>query len=68
MLYEVITKPRYIRINVDKESVVKAMEDCNVYVGDEFNLGLAKRKAIYKNYPEALPDVPVVDAERNNFV
>lgn len=56
-------KPRYIRINVDKESVVKAMDDCNVYVGDEFNLGLAKRKAIYKNYPGALPDVPVVDAE-----
>ncbi len=34
------------------------MEECSVLVADEFNVGLSKRKAIYKNYSEAFPDVP----------
>lgn len=56
-------KPRYINGKADKQAVKRAMEECPVTVDDEFNLGLTKRKAIYKNYPEALPDVPVVEAE-----
>ena len=55
-------KPRCINIKGDLKSVYRAMEACPVYIPDTFNLGMAKRKAIYKNYPEALPDVPVVDA------
>jgi heterodisulfide reductase subunit A2 len=39
------------------------MEECTDMVPDEFNFGLTQRKAIYKNYPEALPDVPVVDVD-----
>ena len=56
-------KPRCINIKADLTSVKRAMTECPVEIYDEFNQGMAKRKAIYKNYPEALPDVPVVDAE-----
>ncbi len=60
---EIKVKPRHINGKMDKQTVKRAMDDCRIYVDDPFNLGLAKRKAIYKNYPEALPDVPVVDME-----
>lgn len=56
-------KPRYINLKADLRSVQRAMEECPVKIEDTYNLGMAERKAIYKNYPEALPDVPVVDAE-----
>jgi heterodisulfide reductase subunit A len=56
-------KPRYIKGKADYALVQNAMSECSTYIHDEFNFGLAKRKAIYKNYPEALPDVPVVDVE-----
>jgi len=60
---DVRVKPRFINGKADKQAVSQALEECPVYVYDDFNLGLSKRKAIYKNYPEAFPDVPVVDAE-----
>jgi heterodisulfide reductase subunit A2 len=60
---DVKVKPRYIKSKADRQMVNKVMEDCPVLVADEFNFGLSKRKAIYKNYPDALPDVPVVDME-----
>lgn len=59
---DVKVKPRFINGKADKQAVKRAMEECPVFIHDEFNFGMAKRKAIYKNYPEALPDVPVVDA------
>jgi heterodisulfide reductase subunit A2 len=60
---DIKVKPRYINGKADKLAVKRAMEECPVSVDDAFNVGLTKRKAIYKNYPEALPDVPVVEAE-----
>jgi Heterodisulfide reductase, subunit A and related polyferredoxins len=60
---DINVKPRYINPNADKQAVRRAMAECPVEMDDEFNLGLTKRKAIYKNYPGALPDVPVVNAE-----
>lgn len=60
---EIKVKPRYINGKMDKQSVKRVMDDCPVTVRDAFNEGLTTRKAIYKNYPEALPDVPVVDME-----
>lgn len=60
---EIKVKPRYINGKVDKQAVKRTMDDCQVTVRDAFNEGLTTRKAIYKNYPEALPDVPVVDME-----
>ncbi len=52
---------RYIAQNYDTALLQAAIEECNIFVPDEFNYGFSERKAIYKNYPEALPDVPVVD-------
>ncbi|MEI8086810.1 MAG: CoB--CoM heterodisulfide reductase iron-sulfur subunit A family protein [Paludibacter sp.] len=60
---DIKVKPRHINPNADKKAVKRAMDECPVTVHDDFNLGLVERKAIYKNYPEALPDVPVVVAE-----
>jgi len=60
---EIKVKPRYINSKMDKQSVKRVMDDCQVTVRDAFNEGLTARKAIYKNYPGALPDVPVVDME-----
>ena len=53
--------PRYITANADQEKLKKAMSECPVEVPNVFRYGLANRKAVYKNYPEALPDMPVVD-------
>lgn len=60
---DIKVKPRYINSKADKQTVKQAMEACTVTIPDSFNYNLITRKAIYKNYPEALPDVPVVDVE-----
>ncbi|MDO8525848.1 MAG: CoB--CoM heterodisulfide reductase iron-sulfur subunit A family protein [Candidatus Omnitrophota bacterium] len=36
---------------------------CPVKVDSEFNLGLGKRPAIYVPFPQAIPNVPVIDRE-----
>ncbi|PKP00125.1 MAG: hypothetical protein CVU13_01025 [Bacteroidetes bacterium HGW-Bacteroidetes-8] len=56
-------RPRYINTKANYDLVVKALNECPVYVEDEFNLGLVKRRAIYKNYPDAMPNIPVADIE-----
>jgi len=60
---DVRVKPRFINGKADLQAVQNAMNDCTVLVDDDFNFGFTKRKAIYKNYPGALPDVPVVNAD-----
>jgi heterodisulfide reductase subunit A len=60
---DVKVKPRFINSRSDIQTVQKAMEECTVFVEDDFNMGFSKRKAIYKNYPEALPNVPVIVPE-----
>jgi heterodisulfide reductase subunit A len=60
---DVKVKPRYINPKADKSVFKAAMEECAIKVKDEFNYGLSERKALYTNYPDALPDVPVVDIE-----
>lgn len=37
-------------------------EKCPTKVSSEYNLGLGKRKAIYINFPQAVPNKPVIDA------
>ena len=54
-------KPRFIVPGYDKNKLKEAIEKCTDEVADEFNFGLVKRKAIYKNYDGALPDIPVID-------
>ncbi|MBL7166053.1 MAG: CoB--CoM heterodisulfide reductase iron-sulfur subunit A family protein [Dehalococcoidales bacterium] len=38
-------------------------EKCPVEVDSEFDRGLSKRKAIFRPFPEAVPNVPVIDRE-----
>jgi heterodisulfide reductase subunit A len=60
---EVKINPRYLVKNYDKGLLDKAIEECKNDVPDPFNYGMTSRKAIYKNYPGALPDTPVVDGK-----
>ncbi len=39
------------------------IEKCPVKVTSEFDAGLAKRKAIYTPFPQAVPNVPVIEKE-----
>jgi heterodisulfide reductase subunit A len=36
---------------------------CPIEVADDFNYGLTTRKAIYRSYPDALPNTPAIDWE-----
>ncbi len=53
--------PRYIIPGCDKNKLKDAINKCADEIPDEFNFNLTKRKAIYKNYEEALPDIHVID-------
>ncbi len=63
MEIKVRIKPRYVKPDCvfDMDKFEKAIEVCPVEVEDEFNFGLTKRKAIYKNYPGEFPEVPAID-------
>lgn len=60
---EVKIKPRYVKSGIECNEFEKIEEGCPVEVDDEFNFGLTKRKAIYKFYKNAYPDLPAVDFE-----
>jgi len=60
-------KPRY----VDSEKCTgcgMCMEKCPTKVISEFNEGLSERKAIYTPFPQAVPNVPVIDAEHCRYL
>jgi len=59
-------KPRYIISDCDKKKLNEVIDKCTNEAPDEFNFGLTKRKAIYKNYENALPDTPVIDKDLFN--
>ena len=56
-------KPRYVTKECDYFFIEKAIEVCPEEVDDEFNFGLTKRKAIYKNFPSEFPRMPTIDIE-----
>jgi heterodisulfide reductase subunit A2 len=60
---ELKIRPRYIAKNADRNLLKEAMESCNTIFPDESNFNLSSRKAVYKKFPESLPDVPVADPE-----
>lgn len=39
------------------------MERCPTMVDSEFDLGLSKRRAVYTPFPQAVPNIPVIDSE-----
>ena len=56
-------KPRY----VDESKCTGCgvcSEKCPWTADSEFDMGLGKRKAIYTPFPQAVPNVPVIDTER----
>ena len=55
--------PRYIKNECKKDELQKAIEVCPVEVLDEFNFGITKRKAIYKNFPSEYPKIPTIDSK-----
>ena len=58
---ELNVNPRYVL--KDHPRMSEAIEVCPVEVDDEFNYGLTKRKAIYKPYEGAYPDLPTIDMD-----
>ena len=42
-------------------------EKCPVKVSSEFEVGMGMRKAIYVPFPQAVPNVPVIDRERCTY-
>ncbi|HWQ54295.1 MAG TPA: CoB--CoM heterodisulfide reductase iron-sulfur subunit A family protein [Bryobacteraceae bacterium] len=58
-------RPRYIDESLCS-GCLECVEACvfkQAKVTDEFNMGLSKRKPIYIPFPQAVPQVPVVDPE-----
>ncbi len=45
----------------------ECMQKCPARVDSEFDLGLSKRKAIYIPFPQAVPNVPVIDRNHCRF-
>ncbi len=56
-------KPRYV--DVTKCTGCGTCQDkCPIKADNEFDVGLGKRKVIYTPFPQAVPNVPVIDRER----
>ncbi len=59
-------KPRYV--NAAKCTGCGTCQDkCPTRVDNEFDLGLGKRKAIYTPFPQAVPNIPVIDKQHCTF-
>ncbi|RJP89954.1 MAG: CoB--CoM heterodisulfide reductase iron-sulfur subunit A family protein, partial [Desulfobacteraceae bacterium] len=64
---ELLQKPRYV--DTDKCIACGACtEKCPSKVDNQYNAGLSKRKAIYVEYPQAVPLKYAIDAERCIFL
>ncbi len=60
-------KPRYV--NMEKcTGCGMCMEKCPTKVISEFEEKLTERKAIYTPFPQAVPNVPVIDADHCRFL
>jgi len=59
---EVKVMPRYIAANAKPEAIKSAYDESPEIINPLYNEG-KPRRAMYKNYPEACPDTPVVDVE-----
>jgi heterodisulfide reductase subunit A len=60
-------KPRYV--DITKCTGCGTCQDkCPMKADNEFDCGMGKRKVIYTPFPQAVPNVPVIDAERCTFL
>ena len=53
--------PRYVKEEADEKSLLEAAERCPTEVFDDFNLGLRKRKPLYRPYNNSYPQKWVFD-------
>jgi heterodisulfide reductase subunit A len=53
-------KPRYVKVT-DCTGCDECSKVCPVSVPSEFNIGLSQRKAIYRQFPQAVPGAYVID-------
>ncbi len=54
------TSPRYV-LRDKCTSCGECVENCPVEVGDEYNMGIGVRHAIFKRYPQAIPGAYAID-------
>jgi len=59
-------KPRYVDEN-KCTGCGTCQDKCPVKVDNEFDVGVGKRKVIYTPFPQAVPNVPVIDRERCTY-
>src|SRR4030042_766293 len=60
-------KPRYV--DMAKCTGCGTCQDkCPMKADNEFDCGLGKRKVIYTPFPQAVPNIPVIDAARCTFL
>ena len=60
-------KPRYVDMT-KCTGCGMCMEKCPTKVISEFEEGLAQRKAVYTPFPQAVPNVPVIDADHCRYL
>lgn len=61
---EVKISPRYIAANADPQKIHRVFSDCCPENSNPLLYKDKEHRIMYKSYPEALPDIPVVDVER----
>jgi heterodisulfide reductase subunit A len=64
---KIAQKPRYVDI-ARCTGCGTCQEKCPIKADNEFDCGLGQRKAIYTPFPQAVPNVPVIDPERCVFL
>jgi len=62
LIVKALKKPRYVDIELCT-SCGDCAEVCPISLPNQFDHGLSKRKAIYKYYPQAIPNAYVIDKE-----
>ena len=53
--------PRFIKENINPETITELIESCPVRIADPFNFGKTDMSAVYFKYPGAKPNIPVAD-------
>jgi heterodisulfide reductase subunit A len=66
--YEVKIRKKARSVDLDKcTGCGECLERCPVKVSSEFEAGLDTRGAIYRPFPQAVPNVPAIDRERCTY-
>lgn len=67
--FEVVIRKKARFINEDKcTGCGVCMEKCPVKVPSEFEMGLGERRAVYKPFPQAIPNIAIIDKENCRYL